>query len=71
MIFTARYGPDSTFLGRFVLRNAYRGVESLTWLARRMRDHEREALVEFREAARYFGASRIAPSFQGPFRLDC
>ncbi len=27
-------------LGRVVLRNAYRGVESLTWLVRRMRDHD-------------------------------
>ncbi|HEY0502404.1 MAG TPA: ATP-binding protein [Lysobacter sp.] len=27
-------------IGRQVLRNAYRGVESLTWLARRMRQHD-------------------------------
>ncbi|UHQ23528.1 ATP-binding protein [Lysobacter sp. 5GHs7-4] len=27
-------------IGRQVLRNAYRGVESLTWLARRMREHD-------------------------------
>lgn len=31
-------------IGRKVLRNAYRGVESLTWLARRMREHDYTAV---------------------------
>ncbi|SFL12266.1 ATP-binding protein [Lysobacter sp. cf310] len=31
-------------VGRKVLRNAYRGVESLTWLARRMREHDYTAV---------------------------
>jgi signal transduction histidine kinase/CheY-like chemotaxis protein/HPt (histidine-containing phosphotransfer) domain-containing protein/CHASE3 domain sensor protein len=30
----------AALLGRRILRNAYRGVESLAWLARRMREHD-------------------------------
>ena len=30
----------AALIGRYVLRNAYRGVESLTYLARRMREHD-------------------------------
>lgn len=34
-------------VGRQVLRNAYRGVESLTWLARRMREHDYTATPQY------------------------
>lgn len=34
-------------VGRQVLRNAYRGVESLTWLARRMREHDYTATPKY------------------------
>ena len=35
-------------IGRMVLRNAYRGVESLTWLVRRMREHDYNAQPRYR-----------------------
>ena len=35
-------------IGRRILRNAYRGVEGLTWLARRMREHDYTAEPRFR-----------------------
>jgi len=35
-------------LGRLVLRNVYRGVESLTWLVRRMREHDYTAQPRYR-----------------------
>ncbi|RDZ26678.1 hybrid sensor histidine kinase/response regulator [Lysobacter silvisoli] len=34
----------AALIGRRVLRNAYRGVESLVWLARRMREHDYTAV---------------------------
>ena len=34
-------------IGRRVLRDAYRGVESLTWMARRMRSHDFEAQPDY------------------------
>ena len=35
-------------IGRRILRNAYRGVEGLTWLARRMREHDYTAEPRYR-----------------------
>ncbi|TWI13496.1 ATP-binding protein [Aerolutibacter ruishenii] len=37
----------AALIGRVVLRNAYRGVESLTWMARRMRAHDFDAQPRF------------------------
>ncbi|KGM54042.1 hypothetical protein N800_05570 [Lysobacter daejeonensis GH1-9] len=37
----------AALIGRLVLRNAYRGVESLTWLARRMHAHDFDAQPQY------------------------
>ena len=37
----------AALIGRHVLRNAYRGIESLTFLARRMREHDYTAMPRY------------------------